>query len=229
MDLREGKLNPTMRADLNTCFFFFLFFERGFLWLENVVANVTLAACLIFPHFLSERRLSFAILLFKDLFALNLIGFLQLDSWTRVLIVQVTWGYNGNKRIMLWGRSLHTGSLVHRKRQRICCSCQFCTERFFQSFFWVINLCRRHPRLSHCVERDRSLNCWNEYRPWPFLHQFPFAPSTHLTRWHSSRRLIFILLFFFFSPCLMGDSITWSDGEWAKFGVSHRKRFHCII
>jgi hypothetical protein len=93
----------------------------------------------------------------------------------------------------------------------------------------VINLCRRHPRLSHCVERDRSLNCWNEYRPWPFLHQFPFAPSTHLTRWHSSRRLIFILLFYFFSPCLMGDSITWSDGEWAKFGVSHRKRFHCII
>lgn len=218
MDLREGKLNPTMRADLNTCFFFFLFFERGFLWLENVVANVTLAACLIFPHFLSERRLSFAILLFKDLFALDLIGFLQLDSWTRVLIVQVTWGYNGNQRIMLRGRSLVVVvANLHRK--------------IFPIFFFFDKLVPP-PSSSIPLRRTWSLVKLLEWIPTVAV---PPSISLSLSPFHPFNSLAFFSTPYFYftilfcSPSLMGDSITWSDGEWAKFGVSHRKRFHCII
>ncbi len=50
--------------------------------------------------------------------------------------------------------------------------------------------------LSHCVERDGSFNWSNEYRPWPFLHQFPYP-------FHPFNSLAFFstpYFYFIFSP-----------------------------
>ncbi len=118
MDLRQGKLNPTTRADLHVFFFFSSSFSNGNFYEWEMWWPMQLC-CVIFPHFILDDLFFFSLSLCASAFFATVVFFsriflsrilLDFLNWivTRVLIVQVTWEYNGNKRIVLRGRSLHT-------------------------------------------------------------------------------------------------------------------------